>query len=175
MVVALFTLCSCGSSAKVDITLKDGTSKNMSIAELNDWKEESTGRSASEFQQQISEATVSGSGKVVSVKVEEPFSKNGSTRRGNRFPCKVTLDNGIILDITLVYGGGGYGYDNPNYNYPGDIPEVDIYEGDNLSFTGTIYSDCISEDTLEVRIKTTEIDEFEKKVGLSYITGVTLN
>lgn len=171
----LFSLCACGGSTNVAITLKDGTSKNMTIAELNKWKEEYSGREAAEFEEQIAEATVSGTGKVVSVKVDEPFSLNGSTRKGNRFPCTVTLDNGIILDITLVYESEGYAYDNPNYNYPDDIPKVDIYEKDNLSFSGTISADCISKDTLKVRIKTSEIGKFEKKVGLDYITGVELN
>ena len=173
--VICFSLCACGNQAKVNITLKNGTQKSMTISELNDWKAEYSGRKAAEFEEMIGEATVSGTGKVVSVKVEEAYSKSGSTRRGNRFPCTVTLDNGIILDITLVYGSRGYGYDNPDYNYPGDIPEVDIYEGDTLSFTGTIYHDCISKDTLEVRIKTSEIGEFEKKVGLNYIKDITLN
>ena len=176
LVVISISLCGCGAKqATVSIKLKDGTSKTMSISELYSWKQEYTGRAASEFQDMIKEATVSGSGKVVSVTVEEPFSKSGSTRRGNRFPCKIELDNGITLDITIKYGSNGFGYDNPDYNFPGDIPSIDIFEGDMLSFKGTIYSDCIdAKDSLEIRITSEEVGEFEKTVGLEYLPTITL-
>lgn len=173
--VLCLCLCACGGSSSFDVKLKDGTTKNMTVEQMDDWKNEYSVRSASEFENMIAQATVSGTGEVVSVEVGEPFSKSGYTLKGNRFPCKVTLDNGVILDITLVYVDDGYAKDNPYQNFPGDIPTVDIYEGDVLKFEGTIYSDCIYEDKMYVRMKTTAIGQFEEKVGLEYMTGVELS
>ena len=174
LMIAIFLLglIGCSSSSNLQLTLSDGTVKNMSVKSLYSWQQEYEGRNFEEFENMMDGAVLSGEATIEKIEICEPDAFIYSSGEAIRFRVSVHLDNGVYIEFCLTCQNGYDRYVKNNYALD-HRPDVDLYVNDKISFSGKNIS--IYENSVGIWLDDVEIGEKDEKISLTKIKGITLS